>query len=139
MQSIHSCAGGEVSVCVCVCEVFSVVSMSIPYCRGCVPEEDMTEFLNDGSWKRGINANRLFIFYACCWVSDILYLFPFSCRQYYHTQSCTPMFPDELQFDSDNDEIPEWQKICSQKVRQTELLHCRFHCFNALWLYSDAG
>jgi polycomb protein SUZ12 len=58
--------------------------------------EDMSEFLNDGSWKRGYNVKR----------------------QYYHSSTCLPMVPEEIDADSEAEleSIGRWQKICSQKA-----------------------
>lgn len=52
----------KLSVCACVCD--TPISFCVPLCRGCVPEEDVTEFLNDGSWKRGINTNRFSLLHS---------------------------------------------------------------------------
>ena len=40
------------------------------------------------------------------------------CRQYYHSQTCLPMVPEEIGADSEAEleSIGKWQKICSQKV-----------------------
>ena len=39
-------------------------------------------------------------------------------RQFYHSGTCLPMVPEEIDADSEAelDSISKWQKICSQKV-----------------------
>ena len=52
-----------------------------------------------------------------CYPSQILFCTVF--RIYYHSRSCLPMLPKELEAESEEQlQTLEWQNICSQKVRQ---------------------
>lgn len=58
-------------------------------------KEDLSEFFNDGSWKRGYNANRV----------------------YYHSRSNLPLTSEEIEVDSEEElQTLEWQNISSQKM-----------------------
>ena len=102
-------------------------------CRHEAVVEDLSEFLNDGSWKRGYNVKRSVIHTSCSFLSTCIYMhgcwahcMPYKlvlvlwclCRQYYHSHTCLPMVPEEIDQDSEVEleSIGRWQKICSQKV-----------------------
>lgn len=45
------------------------------------------------------------------------HMYTLHCRQYYHSHSCLPLVPDEMDVDSESEgAVSQWQKICSQKV-----------------------
>ena len=45
-----------------------------------------------------------------------LWIIPFLCRVYFHSNTCLPMKSDDLEFDSEGEIDPEWLRIKTQQV-----------------------
>jgi len=100
--------------------------------RHVVVNEDLSEFLNDGSWRRGYNVNR------CVDVRPLLFTSTLSChvflifRVYHHCRTSLPLLQDELEQEKEELKMSlQWQKISSKKV----LVHKYHYNFLLLFLF----
>ena len=89
--------------------------------RHVVVKEDLSEFLNDGSWRRGYNVNRYAVqkmFWGPLVHRPLLIHNAFLVlRVYHHCRTCLPLLQDEVEQEKEEKKKAlQWQQISSEKV-----------------------